>query len=192
MWEWNPGKEPPVFVSHNAFSIFWGLLSPLQFSSYIRKKYPQVHIWNGRFLLLTIIPTTITGFRLGMNSNVGKGKMVPLGLMMVTYIATQVYKGYNAIVARPRRMFEHRLRMTKLAIMLMGIPVIRLVFFAFLLPAIDKMPKMFVPEVKDGAQRLTETLGFSFISTVLATTAAAEAYGYALENKQRSGGSKDE
>ena len=109
---------------------------------------------------------------------------MPLGVLLAGYVFTQLIKGYQAIVATPRRMQEHRLRMTKLAICLIGIPVIRFVFMAVLLPLIGKIPSPLIKEPKDGNDKLRQTLGLSFIATMLGTIASAELYGHLLEKKR--------
>lgn len=172
-----------MFVSHNFLSIFWAVLSPLQFSSTIRNKYPEFHKHSGRLLLLTLVPTTATGFRLGMNSKVGKPLMMALGVVLAGYVYLQSFLGYKAITSKPKRVFDHRLAMTKLGICLLGIPLIRLVFFSILVPIIGKLPWP-VRTQPDGTQKMIQTLGMSFYTTVLATITGAEVYGFLLQRNK--------
>ncbi|KXS12648.1 hypothetical protein M427DRAFT_393924 [Gonapodya prolifera JEL478] len=96
------GSEKLVFLVHNAAILPWGLLSSIQFSQTIRKHYINIHRWNGRFLLLSLIPASITGFQLGMTSHAIMSSMrVPLAVITFMYPMYNALMGYLALVAPP-------------------------------------------------------------------------------------------
>ncbi|KAI9023192.1 hypothetical protein DFJ74DRAFT_668083 [Hyaloraphidium curvatum] len=175
-WYW---KEPPVFLLHNAAAILWGVLSPFQFSAQLRDRFPSLHAWTGRLLLLSLLPASLTGFRLGLNSRIGRAKMAPLGAFMALYVLYQAFAGWAAMRARPRRLFEHRVRMSKLGIFLLGVPLTRPVF-VWLLGFADRMPAPRRDLETEGADRMVASLGLSFYITLVGTWLAAEGYGAAL------------
>lgn len=105
-------------------SIFLGL-APLQFVRGLRENHPGLHRWSGRLLLLTAIPTGVTGILLQLRSPYGGALALSSILVAGSLFLGAAVVAYLAIRRGDRE--RHREWMIRMLAVGLGVGTVRVI-----------------------------------------------------------------
>ena len=111
-------------------SIFLGL-APLQFVRGLRERHPSLHRWSGRVLLLTALPTGLTGILLQLSSPYGGALALSSILVAGSLFLGAAALAYQAI--RRRDLVRHREWMIRMLAVALGVGTVRVIAAPLLL-----------------------------------------------------------
>jgi hypothetical protein len=105
-------------------SVFLGLV-PLQFVRGLREKHPALHRWSGRVLLLTALPTGLTGILLQLRSPYGGALALSSILAAGSLFLGAAGVAYQAIRGGDRE--RHREWMIRMLAVGLGVGTVRVI-----------------------------------------------------------------
>ncbi|HSE54062.1 MAG TPA: DUF2306 domain-containing protein [Gemmatimonadales bacterium] len=105
-------------------SVFLGL-APLQFARGLRENHPALHRWAGRVLLLTALPTGLTGILLQLRSPYGGALALSSILVAGGLFLGAAVLAYQAIRRRDRE--RHREWMIRMLAVGLGVGTVRVI-----------------------------------------------------------------
>lgn len=105
-------------------SVFMAL-APLQFVRGLREDHPNLHRWSGRVLLLTAIPTGLTGITLQLRSPYGGALALSSILVAGSLFLGAAVVAYHAI--RKRDLVRHREWMIRMLAVALGVGTVRVI-----------------------------------------------------------------
>jgi uncharacterized membrane protein len=117
--------HPRVTLTHVAAGGVFLFLGPLQFSSSIRRRYPALHRWCGRLLMLLAVLTGVSGLYFGLFVPFsGRAEATVIALVGVLLLGS-IARAYVAI--RRYEVERHREWMIRAFALGVGISTVRLV-----------------------------------------------------------------
>jgi len=105
-------------------SVFLAL-APLQFVRGLRENHPSLHRWSGRALLLTALPTGLTGMLLQLRSPYGGALALSSILVAGSLFLGAAVVAYQAIRRRDRE--RHREWMIRMLAVGLGVGTVRVI-----------------------------------------------------------------
>src|SRR5687767_266567 len=105
-------------------SVFLAL-APLQFMRGLRENHPGLHRWSGRLLLLTALPTGVTGILLQLRSPYGGALALSSILVAGSLFLGAAIIGYQAIRRGDRE--RHREWMIRMLAVGLGVGTVRVI-----------------------------------------------------------------
>lgn len=98
------------------------ILGPLQFSSRVRIRHPQVHRWTGRLLLASAVPVGLSGIFFGL---VPPAVVPSAALVFSTFFLLAATRAF--VLIRRRQIARHREWMIRMFALAVGISTVRIV-----------------------------------------------------------------
>ena len=122
------GAHPGMTRTHVILGGLFLVFAPLQFYRPLRTRYPSVHRWSGRTLLVLLVLSVIPSIYFGVIAPVAGAWEASIIALVAMMVAGGAARGFWAI--RHRRVWLHREWMVRLFALGIGIASVRLVVLA--------------------------------------------------------------
>jgi uncharacterized membrane protein len=117
--------HPRATVLHVLPGALFLLLAPLQFAASLRRRFPRLHRWCGRFLLALGLLTALAGFYFGLLMPFGGAGETAAIVLFGALFLTALERAFRAI--RRGDVARHRAWMIRAFAVALGIATVRLV-----------------------------------------------------------------